>query len=405
MTLTVLQVKSLKSRDKDYKVSDGSGLYLFIKSNGAKYWRLAYRFNHKQKTLALGVYPKVSLQEAREKASDAKKQLSNQIDPSGIKRSSKLYEQSENTNSFQTIANEWFMKQKKTWVESHAKDVQRRLVQNIYPKFGDKPINQITSIEILNGIKPIERRNAFDLAHRVLSVCSQVFRYAVTSGKCISDPTRDLKGALTPHVMKHQNAIPPEELQILMSHICTYSEVGDLQTQLALEFLAHTFVRTGELIKATWKEFDLDKCIWKIPASRMKMKREHLVPLTPQVINLLDKLKDIASNSEYVFAGRNQNKHISNNTLLFALYKLGYKGRMTGHGFRAVASTILNENDFRADLIERQLAHLDSNSVRAAYNRAEYIKERIAMMIWWSNYLTNLIDKNLSHTLKIRLAA
>jgi integrase len=401
MALTVLQVKNIKPKSKDFKVSDAGGLYLHVKSNGAKYWRLAYRFNHKQKTLALGVYPEVSLQEAREKASEAKKLLKDGIDPSENKKASK----SESDDSFQAVATEWFNKQKTIWVESHTKDVRRRLEKDIYPKIGQLSISQITSMQVLEVVRVIEKRQATDLAHRVLGVCSQVFRYAVSSGKLASDPTRDLKGALTPHVQKHQNAIAPEEMAKLMKDINTYDNIGALQTKLALIMLAHTFVRTGELIEATWNEFDFEKCMWKIPASRMKMKREHIVPLTPQVIAILKLLKELSYNSDYVFAGRNPQKPISNNTLLFALYKLGYKRKMTGHGFRSVASTSLNESGFRADIIERQLAHLDGNSVRAAYNRAEYMKERIEMMTWWSNHLDSMIKPVVEQPEELLLAA
>lgn len=401
MALTVLQVKNIKPKSKDFKLSDAGGLYLLVKTNGAKYWRLAYRFKHKQKTLALGVYPEVSLQEAREKASEAKKLLKDGIDPSENKKASK----SESDDSFQAVANEWFMKQKTIWVESHTKDVKRRLEKDVYPKIGHLPITQITSIQVLAVVRVIEKRQAIDLAHRVLSVCGQVFRYAVSSGKLASDPTRDLKGALTPHVQKHQNAIKSHELPKLMKDIDAYDNIGDLQTKLALEMLAHTFVRTGELIEATWNEFDFEKCMWKIPASRMKMKREHIVPLTPQVIAILERLKELSYNSDYVFAGRNPEKHISNNTMLSALYKLGYKGKMTGHGFRSVASSSLNENGFRADVVERQLAHLDGNSVRAAYNRAEYMKERVEMMTWWSNHLDSFVKPHVEQPEELLLAA
>lgn len=401
MALTVLQVKNIKPKSKDFKLSDAGGLYLLVKTNGAKYWRLAYRFNHKQKTLALGVYPEVSLQEAREKAAEAKKLLKDGIDPSENKKSSKP----ESDDSFQAVATEWFNKQKTIWVESHTKDVRRRLEKDIYPKIGQLPISQITSMQVLEVVRVIEKRQATDLAHRVLGECSQVFRYAVSSGRLASDPTRDLKGALTPHVQKHQNAIAPEEMAKLMKDIDTYDNIGDLQTKLALEMLAHTFVRTGELIEATWNEFDFEKCMWKIPASRMKMKREHIVPLTSQVIAILKRLKELSYNSDYVFAGRNPQKPISNNTMLFALYKLGYKGKMTGHGFRSVASTSLNESGFRADIIERQLAHLDGNSVRAAYNRAEYMKERIEMMTWWSNHLESMIKPDVEQPEELLLAA
>lgn len=387
MSLTILQVKNSKAVDKDIKLSDGGGLFILLKLNGSKYWRLAYRYQNKQKTLSFGVYPEVSLLEARQKTLEAKKQLKNGIDPSAQKKLFKLTTELEFDNSFASVANEWFVKQQNSWVDSHKADVKRRLESNIFPKIGNLPINKIQPMQVLEIVRAIEKREAFDLSHRVLGVCGQVFRYAVASGRCLGDPTRDLKGVLTPHVKKNQNAVKPEEFPALMNAINKYSEIGDLQTQLALQLLALTFVRTSELIKANWNEFDFEKNLWKIPASRMKMKREHLVPLSNQSINILIKLKSFSKNSDYVFSGRNQNNPISTNTLLFALYKLGYKGKMTGHGFRAVASTILNENGFRADLIERQLAHLDGNSVRAAYNRAEYIVERTSMMTWWADFI------------------
>lgn len=260
MALTVLQVNNVKPKDKDFKLSDADGLYLHVKPNGAKYWRLAYRFNKKQKTLALGVFPETTLQMARKKASEAKKHLSNNIDPSEVRKSNKL-KSIDSSNSFQAIATEWFLKQKTIWVESHTNDVRRRLEKDIYPKLGQLPINQITSIQVLDVVRVIEKRQATDLAHRVLGVCGQVFRYAVSTGRLTNDPTRDLKGALTPHVQKHQNAIPSKELPKLIKDINAYENLGNLQTKLALQMLAHTFVRTGELIKATWDEFDFDNCM------------------------------------------------------------------------------------------------------------------------------------------------
>ena len=390
MGLTVAEVKTARPNSKNYKLSDGGGMYLLVQANGAKYWRLSYRFEGKQKTLAIGVYPDLSLKDARVQREIAKSQLADGIDPSALRKSSKITQVLESFNTFESIANEWFKKQSHTWVESHCKDVRRRLEANIYPSLGSLSISSIEPIDVLKSVQKIENRGSYDLAHRVLGVCGQVFRYAVSCGMCKSDPTRDLKGALTPHVKKNQNAVSQEEFPLLMKSIQNYEKIGDEQTKLALQLLALTFVRTGELIGATWEEFDIKNSLWRIPASRMKMKREHLIPLSPQALTILKRLKTISGDSEFVLVGRNHLKHISNNTLLYALYRLGYKSKMTGHGFRAVASTILNENEFRADVIERQLAHLEKNEVRAAYNRAEYIKERTIMMSWWANYLDEL---------------
>ena len=390
MGLTVLEVKTSKSKGKTLKLSDGGGMYLMVNPSGAKYWRLSYRFMGKQKTLALGVYPLISLQEARLARDRAKKQLSEGEDPCELRKSSKSNQALIAINNFKTIADEWFIKQSHTWVKSHATDVRRRLEANLYPVLGSLSISNIEPIDVLKTVQIIEKRGSYDLAHRVLGVCGQVFRYAVSCGICKSDPTRDLKGALTPHVKKNQNAVKPEEFSDLMKSIENYEKIGDELTKLALQLLALTFVRTAELIGAEWEEFDFENAIWRIPASRMKMKREHLVPLSQQALTILKKLRTMSECSKFVFVGRNSLKHISNNTLLFALYRLGYKNKMTGHGFRAVASTILNENEFRSDVIERQLAHIEKNEVRGAYNRAEYIKERVTMMNWWGNFIDSL---------------
>lgn len=227
-------------------------------------------------------------------------------------------------------------------------------------------------------------------AHRVLQVCGQVFRYDIATGRCTRNLSTDLRGALTPHVKKHQSAVRHEELPDLLRAIAKYDETGGKQTRLALQLLAQTFVRTNELIGAEWTEFDLDNALWIIPAGRMKMKTEHVVPLAEQALAILAELKEISGGSRLVFPGRNRDKPISNNTMLFALYRMGYKGKMTGHSFRAVASTILNETSFKPDVIERQLAHCERNEVRGAYNRAEYLPERKKMMQHWADYLGSI---------------
>lgn len=269
----------------------------------------------------------------------------------------------------------------------HASDVKRRLENNIFPNIGKRPIDQIEAPELLQTIRKIEARGAYDLAHRVLQVCGQVFRYGIATGRCTRNLSTDLRGALTPHKKQHQAAVRPEELPELLRAIARYDETGDKQTRLALQLLAQTFVRTNELIGAAWTEFDLNNALWIIPSGRMKMKAEHVVPLSRQVLAMLKELKEISSGSRFVFPGRNRDKPISNNTMLFALYRISYKGKMTGHGFRAVASTILNETGFNPDVIERQLAHCERNEVRGAYNRAEYLPERKRMMQQWAEYL------------------
>jgi len=372
------------------KVHDGDGLYLWVYRDGRKYWRMRYWQTGKEKSLSVGVYPKVSLSDARKKRDELRQQLQADLDPSAERKAASLRKKLANANSFEAVAREWYEKQLHTWVGHHASDVKRRLENNIFPVLGKRPIDQIDALELLEAIRTIEARGSYYLAHRVLQVCGQVFRYGIATGRCNRNLSPDLRGALTPHLKKHQSAVRPEELPLLLRAIATYDETGDKQTRLALHLLAQTFVRTNELIGAEWTEFDLDYALWIIPAARMKMKTEHVVPLSRQGVTILAELKELSGGSRFVFPGRNRNKPISNNTMLFALYRLGYKGKMTGHGFRAVASTILNETGFLPDMIERQLAHCERNQVRGAYNRAEYLPERKRMMQHWADHLDKL---------------
>ena len=372
------------------KLHDGDGLYLWVYLDGRKYWRLRYWQAEKEKSLSLGVYPKVTLSDARKKRDELRKQLQADLDPSAERKATNLRKKLANVNSFEAVALEWYTKQLHTWVEHHASDVKRRLESNIFPTLGKRPIDQINALELLETIRKIEARGAHDLAHRVLQVCGQVFRYGIATGRCTRNLSTDLRGALTPHVKQHQSAVRPEELPDLLRAIARYDKTGDKQTRLALQLLAQTFVRTNELIGAEWTEFDLDNALWIIPAGRMKMKAEHVVPLARQALAILAELKQISGGSRFVFPGRNRDKPISNNTMLFALYRMGYKGKMTGHGFRAVASTNLNETGFKPDVIERQLAHCERNEVRGAYNRAEYLPERKKMMQHWADYLDSI---------------
>lgn len=389
--LTDTQCKTATSNGQVIrKIADGSGMFLWVYEDGRKFWRLRYQFGGKEKSLSFGTYPKVGLKSARAKRDAARKQIRDGLDPSAERKTQKRLATAIITNSFEAVAREWFGKRAHIWVASHSLDVKRRLETNIFPLLGARPIAEIDAPELLETIRKIEERGAHDLAHRVLSVCGQVFRYGIATGRCKSDLSKDLRGALTPHKKRHQAAVKPAELPVLLQGIANYDLIGDQQTKLALQLLAMTFVRTSELIGATWLEIDLAKALWIIPAARMKMKQEHLVPLSRQAIDALIKLKEIGGSSHFVFPGRSRDKPISNNTLLFALYRLGYKGKMTGHGFRSVASTMLNEFGFRSDVIEKQLAHSERDDVRAAYNRAEYKAERQKMMQHWADYLEHI---------------
>lgn len=372
------------------KLHDGGGVYLWVYADGKKYWRLRYWINSKEKSLSLGVYPDVGLKEARLRRDDNRKIMVESLDPSATRKAAKLRRKIAAENSFEAVAREWYGKQLHTWVAHHATDVLQRLEKNAFPDIGVIPISEVEAPELLAIARKIEKRGAYDLAHRVMQVCGQVFRYGIATGRCKRDIAADLRGALTPHVKRHQAAVRPEELPDLLRAIDTYTQFGDKQTMFALQLLALTFVRTNELIGAEWSEFDLEAGIWSIPAERMKMRTEHLVPLATQAIAILGELKVLAGQSRYVLPGRNSDKPMSNNTMLFALYRLGYKGKMTGHGFRAVASTILNEQGWRPDVIERQLAHCERNEVRGAYNRAEYLPDRTKMMRAWADFVDGL---------------
>lgn len=385
MTLTAKQIENAKPAAKPQRLWDSGGLYIELSPAGGKWWRWKYRFAGKEKRLSFGTFPDVSIREARDARDDARKLLAAGNDPSEQRKAEKREAAGRAVNSFEAVAREWYAKQAHTWVSSHASDVLRRLESNLFAEIGDTPIADLTAPDLLAAVRHIEERGAHDLAHRVLQVAGQVFRYGIATGRCERDLSRDLRGALTPHKGKHQAAVTPEGLPALLRAIDGYADVGDKLTALALRLLAITFVRTGELIGALWQEFDLDAAVWIIPAARMKMKTEHVVPLSRQAVALLREVQAIGGGSRYVFPGRNPDKPISNNTMLFALYRLGYKGRMTGQGFRAVASTILNEAGFRADVIERQLAHCERNEIRGAYNRAEYLPERRTMMQQWAD--------------------
>jgi integrase len=387
MPLTDRAIRNAKPDDRAVRLFDGGGLYLEIAPSGGKWWRFKYRFGGKEKRLSLGVYPAVPLTAARKRRDAARELLADGLDPSEQRKADKRTAAAKAANSFEAVAREWYAKHSRTWVETHAADVSRRLESNLFPELGDKAIAEITAPALLAAVRKIEHRGAHDLAHRVLQVASQIFRYGVATGRCERDPAPDLRGALTPHKSRNQAAVTPDELPALLRAIEGYGELGDKLTGYALRLMALTFVRTGELIGATWDEIDLDGATWIVPAARMKMKAEHVVPLSREAVALLRELRAIGGESRFVFPGRNADKPISNNTMLFALYRLGYKGKMTGHGFRAVASTILNESGFRADVIERQLAHCERNDVRGAYNRAEYLPERRKMMQQWADML------------------
>ncbi|MEC5383088.1 integrase arm-type DNA-binding domain-containing protein [Aurantimonas sp. C2-6-R+9] len=389
MPLTDTSIKATKPSEKPRKLSDGGGLYLQVQPTGGKHWRLAFRFEGKQKTLAFGSYPAVGLKDARTRRDSAKELLAKGIDPGEQKRTDKRKVKIEAANSFEAVAEEWFASRKDGWTPAYSERIWRRIEADLFPAIGGEQINAIEPPEILGAIRAVESRHAVVLAGRLLQVAGQIFRYAVASGRAVRDPTQDLKGALkAPGAQKHRSALKAAELPEFLKALSNYQ--GDRQTVLALRLVMHTAVRTSEARFAVWSEFEgLDGAepLWRIPAERMKMRSGHLVPLSPQVVAVLRELKKIAGNSEYVLPAATKEKVISQNTMIYALYRLGYHSRATVHGFRGTFSTILNESGFNRDWIERQLAHTDGDSVRSAYNSAEWLSDRRAMLSWWSDYL------------------
>jgi len=385
MALTALQAKRATPKDKDYKLAAEKGLYLLIKANGSKYWRMKYRFAGKEKTLSFGVFPEVPLSEATEKRDEARKLLRDDIDPGLERKKNKLKRNVDATNTFEAIAREWIDLKARTWAPRHSERVTRSLELDVFPSIGNMPIAQIDSLLLRTVIEPIQQRGALDIASRVRQRCSAVFQYAMVLGACSLDPASPLKIVMQPPVKKHFPALTAKEMPEFLSKVRAYNST--LQTQLAMRTLMLTFVRTIELIEARWEEIDWEEEIWNIPAERMKEKRAHFVPLAKQTIDTLRQLQSITGNSELLFPKRGSMREpMSNSTILRVIDRIGYKGRMTGHGFRSVASTVLNESGlFDFDVIERQLSHQDKDDVRAAYNRSKYMKERRRMMQWWAD--------------------
>ena len=293
---------------------------------------------------------------------------------------------------FKKIAADWLSRRASKWTANHTKQVELRLVNNIFKYIADKNIQRITRKDLLELLQRMEERGAYGLARRVLNDCRQIWQYAIVIGACKQDITLGLNKALHEHTVVHFNAISPQELPQLMTKISLYDKEGDLILKYGLQLMALTFVRKNELLQATWDEFDLDKAIWKIPAARMKMRLDHVVPLSKQAISVLKHIRTSYPSNSLVF--HKENKPLVSHALIYTLYRLGYKHKMTVHGFRAIASTILNEHGFRADVIERQLAHTEANQVRRAYNRAQYMDERTQMMAWWGDYLEKITPFN-----------
>ena len=388
--LSDVAARQEKPKDKPYKLSDSGGLYLLVNSIG-KYWRMDYRFAGKRKTLSIGVYPKISLVDARKKRDDAKDQLANAIDPGITKavRKQVLLHAAENT--FKAVALEWHAKTSKTWAESTANNIKRYLEKDIFPWLGNRAIKDITAPDLLAVLRKIESRGAHEKAQRCREYAGRVFRYAVATGLAERDPSGDLRGALTPVKVKHHASITdPKAIGALLRAINGFS--GSFITKCALQLASLVFVRPGELCHAEWPEIDFDKKEWRIPGHKMKMGEVHIVPLSRQAIEILQSIHPLTGVGQYIFPSiRSGARPMSENTVNGALRRMGYeKDEMTGHGFRSMASTLLHEHGWPHEAIERQLAHAERNKVVAAYNYAEHLPKRREMMNWWADYLDEL---------------
>ncbi len=390
--LTDSRVRNAKPRSKEYKLSDGGGLFLLVVPAGGKYWRMKYRFGGKDMgSLAFGVFPEVSLTEARDKRETARKKLRDGIDPREQQKALKAAKGAETENGFEVVAREWYARWSSGWSASHAATVIGRLNLDVFPRLGARPIAEITASEVLKMLRVIEFRGALETAHRVRTICGQVFRYAISTGRAERDPTSDLRDALKPYKKGHLAAITdPQALGPLLRAIDLYK--GTHVVKCALMLVPLLMVRPGMLREAEWAEIDLDEAIWSIPGEKMKTKAPHIVPLPLQAVAILRDLRELTGRGRYVFPCHGQpDKPMSEAAVPVALHKLGYKGVQTAHGFRATARTILDEVlQQRPDFIEHQLAHAVRDPLGRAYNRTSHLAERKLMMQRWADYLDGL---------------
>jgi integrase len=390
MALTDTFIRTAKPSDKPRKLADEKGLFLLISANGGKWWRLKYRFGGKEKLLSLGTYPEVGLKLARDRRDEARKLLAAGADPGEQRKAEKQAKAEAGSNTFEVLGHEWMATRGKEWTESYAFKVSSSLKRHAFPGIGAKPIAEITAPELLALLRAIENRGTVDMAHRISQHCSAIFRFAISTGRAVTDPVISLRGALSTVRQEHYAALTdPADFAELLRSIETYR--GEATTKAAMQLLALTFQRTKEVRFAEWSQINLDEALWRIPAEIMKMREAHIVPLSRQAVAVLKGLQPLTGEGRLVFPSAiSRERPISENTVIYALARMGYKGRMTGHGFRSAASTLLNEQGYRHDVIERQLAHAEHNSVRAAYNRAEYLPERKKMMQEWADYIDKL---------------
>ncbi|EES4754267.1 integrase [Escherichia coli] len=393
MPLNDMQIRRAKPEAKAYTLGDGQGLSLLVEPNGSKSWRFRYRYAGKPKMISLGVYPTITLAEARARRDEARKIVAEGKNPSEVRKEQKLALRIQSENAFEKIAREWHQMKSAKWSAGYASDIIEAFQNDIFPYVGTRPVGEIKPLELLNVLRKIEKRGALEKMRKVRQRCSEVFRYAIATGRAEFNPAADLSSALEVHKSNHFPFLKSDEIPDFLRALDSYA--GSRLVQIATKLLMVTGVRTIELRAALWQEFDLDNAIWEIPAERMKMRRPHLVPLPTQVLGFLNELKSMTGNYRYVFPGRNDpNKPMSEASVNQLIKRIGYAGKLTGHGFRHTLSTILHENGFNTAWIEMQLAHVDKNTIRGVYNHAQYIEDRKKMMQWYSDFIINLNGEN-----------
>ena len=395
MPLTDTAIRAIKPTSKTAKYFDGGGLYLEVAPSGGKWWRLKYRFQGKEKRISLGTYPTIGLKEARERREDTKKILANGIDPSAQRQAIKASITSIDQDSFEVVTREWFDKHVVNLAPSYSKKVRSLFERQIFPVLGAKPIAEVEPTDVLSAARHVEQTGAIETAHRLIQICGQVFRYAIATGRTKYDVSTGLHAALPKVNVKHMATLTDKKrIGQLLRAIDAYG--GFFPVRCALKLAPLLFVRPGELQKAEWAEFDLPAAEWRLPASKMKMRQRHIVPLPRQALSVLAELQAYTGNGQFLFPSiRTTTKPIALESMLVAIRSMGFtQDEMTMHGFRGMASTLLNEMGYNRDWIERQLAHGERDHVRAAYNYAEHLPERRRMMQEWADYLEELKAEN-----------
>lgn len=389
MPLTDLAIRRSKPKDKPYTLNDGNGLSLLIEPNGSKGWRLRYRFSGKAKLMSLGTYPNVALADARTARDEAKKLIAGGIDPAEVRKAKKREIESRFGNTFEGIAREWYEKRFDRWSPSYAEEMIETFEKDVFPYIGSRPIAEIKPMELLAVLSVLNDRGATEKLRKVRQRCGEVFRYAVITGRAEYNPAPDLVSAFAPHKKEHYAFLKTDELPEFFRILNTYT--GSMIVKLAMRLLILTGVRPGELRQAEWCEIDFDNRLWEVPKERMKMRRPHCVPLSEQTLNILEQLKPVTGHYQYIFPGRiHHSKPMSEMAMNVLIRRIGYAGRVTGHGFRHTMSTILHEQGYNTAWIETQLAHVDKNSIRGTYNHAQYLDGRREMLQWYADYMDAL---------------